>query len=278
MAQYDRLPLDLGCIAVLPSEHVHLPLINSQLTNVGPEEEHVRALHQRVQYLRRCQGSLESPHDLAALLDASDVESSGDVEHGGPVDVGPIGDLLRGPLEHDVGKVHPCRLPHLDEVMSDNLNFGEVPSHLVIHQREPVGDPEHEGGIGAFEGAFVHVHGLKHALGDVHPPAGLEPIVKVESRMATPPPLRRDQPLQFPLRDALLPYRQHPIQIFLQVGRPLPLRFFGFLLAATAALLLFLLTPSAATAPAPLVGQLEIIHLGGGLVGLNLGALLVPVF
>ena len=55
MAEYDRLaPLFvLGVIGVLPSEHVDLALVDTQLTNVRLEEEDVGALHERIQYLRR---------------------------------------------------------------------------------------------------------------------------------------------------------------------------------------------------------------------------------
>jgi hypothetical protein len=35
-------------------------------------------------------------------------------------------------------------------------------THLVVHERKPISDPEDEGAAGP--SALVHVHGLKHAL------------------------------------------------------------------------------------------------------------------
>ena len=52
VGQNDGLELDLGSIAVLPRQHVHLPLVHSQLAHVGLQEEDVSTLHERVQDLR----------------------------------------------------------------------------------------------------------------------------------------------------------------------------------------------------------------------------------
>mmetsp|Transcript_13495 Transcript_13495/g.38605 ORF Transcript_13495/g.38605 Transcript_13495/m.38605 type:complete len:465 (-) Transcript_13495:516-1910(-) len=133
MAEYDGLALDLGGIAILPGQHVDLALIDAQLTNVGAEEEDVGALHEGVEDLGGRQTALHPSHDLAALFDPRNVESAGDVEHGRPVAVGVVGDLVGGPLENDVGQVHPGGLPNFDEVVTDDLDLGQVAAHLVVH-------------------------------------------------------------------------------------------------------------------------------------------------
>mmetsp|Transcript_36225 Transcript_36225/g.67255 ORF Transcript_36225/g.67255 Transcript_36225/m.67255 type:complete len:234 (+) Transcript_36225:1655-2356(+) len=160
MTQYDRLETLFCRIAVLSREHVHLPLIHSQLTNVRLQEEDVGALHEGIEDLRGRETSLETTHDLTALFDARDVESTCDVEHDGPVNVGILCDLLAGPSEFDVGEIHAGRLPYFDEVLTDRYDFGQIAAHFVVHEGEPVGDPEAEGGVRSGGRAFVHVDGF----------------------------------------------------------------------------------------------------------------------
>mmetsp|Transcript_77269 Transcript_77269/g.185070 ORF Transcript_77269/g.185070 Transcript_77269/m.185070 type:complete len:228 (-) Transcript_77269:220-903(-) len=175
MGQDDGLQLAPCGIAVVPCQHVHLPLVHAQLANVGLEKEDIRALHQRIQDLRGRQRALVSAHDLAAFLHPRQGGAAGNVQRLAPVLLRPAADLLRGPQELHLGHVHACGLPNLDEVLAHRADLLDVASHLVIHQREPVGHPEDE--LSACLGALVHAHGLVNSLGDVHPAGGLEAIV-----------------------------------------------------------------------------------------------------
>jgi len=70
-------------------------LINAQLTDVRLEEKDVRALHDRVEYLRRSQRILEPSHDLATSFEPVDFESAGDVKRLRPILASVLADLLR---------------------------------------------------------------------------------------------------------------------------------------------------------------------------------------
>mmetsp|Transcript_15871 Transcript_15871/g.24424 ORF Transcript_15871/g.24424 Transcript_15871/m.24424 type:complete len:252 (-) Transcript_15871:451-1206(-) len=119
--------------AVVPSEHVHFTLVKTELAHVGLQEEHVSALHARVEHLGgRHIVTFTSSHDGAALLDTGDVVRSADVHDTAPVLVWPAVDLFRSPKEADVAEVHACGLPHFNEVAANNLNLVEVATHLVV--------------------------------------------------------------------------------------------------------------------------------------------------
>lgn len=196
MREDDRLELDAGCVAVFAGEHVDLALVDAELADVCLEEEDVGALHDWVQDLGCRERVLEPTHDLAALLDARDGEAARNVERLRPVAQGVRADLVRRPEELDTLHVHPRRRPHLDEVLPDCLDAIEVATHLVVHQGEPVSDPEDE--RAARTGALVDVHCLEHALRDVHPARGLETVVQHKVG------LLEDQVAQLRLGDALL--------------------------------------------------------------------------
>mmetsp|Transcript_19190 Transcript_19190/g.34704 ORF Transcript_19190/g.34704 Transcript_19190/m.34704 type:complete len:230 (+) Transcript_19190:354-1043(+) len=123
MTQYHRLVPPLRSIAIFPRQHVHLALIHAQLTNIRLQKKHVGALHQRIQYLRRCQIPLETAHDLTTLFDPRDIEPPCDIEHDGPVNVGVVGNLLARPSKLHIGQIHPRRLPNLNEILSHNHNL-----------------------------------------------------------------------------------------------------------------------------------------------------------
>mmetsp|Transcript_22161 Transcript_22161/g.53683 ORF Transcript_22161/g.53683 Transcript_22161/m.53683 type:complete len:209 (-) Transcript_22161:294-920(-) len=178
MTQYDGLEFLLGSVAILPGEHVHLALIHPQLANVGLQEKDVRALHQRVEDLGGGQPPLETAHDLTAFFDPGDVEPPRHVEHQRPIDMSLLRDLLARPSELDVRQIHPGGLPHLDEVPADYHDLFEVSSHLIVHEREPVGYPEAERRVSAREGASVDVHALEKSLRDVHPSGRFEAVVQ----------------------------------------------------------------------------------------------------
>ena len=65
--------------------------------------------------------------------------------------------------------LHAGRRPDLDEIFAHGDDLAEVAAHLVVHEREPVGDPEAERGVRAVEGAFVHVDGFEESLCDKYP-------------------------------------------------------------------------------------------------------------
>jgi flagellar biosynthesis GTPase FlhF len=123
-------------------EEGDLALVNSKLTDVGLEEENVSALHERVENLGGSELVLEAAHDLAALLYPSEGRPPGNVQGLSPVLHCLVGDIVRAPDKLDPLHIHARRFPDLDEVLADNLDLFQVPPHLVIHQREPIGDPE----------------------------------------------------------------------------------------------------------------------------------------
>ncbi len=67
MRQNHRFELALDLIAVLTRQHVHLPLVHTQLTDVGLQVEDIRALHARVHDLRR--------HQVVGLLPAHNLRT-----------------------------------------------------------------------------------------------------------------------------------------------------------------------------------------------------------
>ena len=173
--QDDRFQLNARRVAVLACEHVHLSLIDSQLADVRLEEEDVGALHDRIQDLRRGERVLEPPHDLATPFEPVYLEAPRDVERLRPVATSMFGDLVRAPHKLDTCHVHAHRRPHVDEVLPHDLDALEVAAHLVVHQSKPVSHPKDERATS--RSAFVHIHRLEHALGDVHPPGRLEAVV-----------------------------------------------------------------------------------------------------
>jgi hypothetical protein len=73
---------------------------------------------------------------------------------------------------------HPAFLlrAYLDQVLPDDLDLLQIAAHLVVHQREPVGDPEDERAAGSR--ALVHVHRFEDPLRDVHAPGRLKAVVQ----------------------------------------------------------------------------------------------------
>mmetsp|Transcript_22769 Transcript_22769/g.48168 ORF Transcript_22769/g.48168 Transcript_22769/m.48168 type:complete len:309 (-) Transcript_22769:133-1059(-) len=233
MTQDDGFVLYFGSNAVIACKHVHLSLIDPQLTNVGLQEEDVRALHERIQDLCRSQTALHSTHDLAAFFDSSNVEAPSNIQHVGPVLVGMGRKFFRTPLKLDVGEVHSRGLPDLEQVFSDRFDFVQVPPHFVVHEGKPIGDPKNKGRIRSGKGAFVDVHGLEDALRNVHAAARFEAIVQVEPhRVVGSAALCQDQAFQFVRVLAFLAHRQNPVVVGLHFGRPIPLGFRFLLLAA----------------------------------------------
>mmetsp|Transcript_17078 Transcript_17078/g.41991 ORF Transcript_17078/g.41991 Transcript_17078/m.41991 type:complete len:351 (+) Transcript_17078:1159-2211(+) len=176
VAEDHRLVLALDVVAVLARQHVHLALIHAELADVRLEEEDVGALHDGVEDLRRRQVvRLAAAHDLRAAQDARQLVAARDVQHQRPVLVAPLVDLLGGPDELHAAQVHAHRLPHLHHVLAHLLDLLQVAAHLVVHQREPVCDPELE--VAARLGELVDVEALHHPLRDVHAARRLEPVV-----------------------------------------------------------------------------------------------------
>ena len=70
-------------VRVLPSEHVHLPLVEAKLADVRAEEENIGALHAWVHDLcARELGAFLAPHDSAAALDAVHAVEARDLKGG----------------------------------------------------------------------------------------------------------------------------------------------------------------------------------------------------
>mmetsp|Transcript_14158 Transcript_14158/g.30893 ORF Transcript_14158/g.30893 Transcript_14158/m.30893 type:complete len:332 (+) Transcript_14158:1451-2446(+) len=217
-------------IAIFSRQHIHLSLIDAQLTNARLEEKHVRTLHEGVQNLGRRERAFESSHDLTTFFDARHVESSRHVEHGGPVHVRLLGDFFRRPFEHDIGQIHPGRLPNFNEVVSDRLDLVQIAAHLVVHEGEPIGHPKDKGGIGTGVGAFVHVHGLEDTLGNVHATGGFKAVVEIErlwwfvavvtTTTATPPALGGEQLFEFFRGNAFFTDGQDALVILFQFVGP----------------------------------------------------------
>mmetsp|Transcript_83 Transcript_83/g.251 ORF Transcript_83/g.251 Transcript_83/m.251 type:complete len:247 (-) Transcript_83:564-1304(-) len=67
--QNDGLGFSCGSVTVVPSQHVHLALVNAQLTDVCFQEEDVGALHDGIEDLRGGKAVLLPAHDLTTLLD-----------------------------------------------------------------------------------------------------------------------------------------------------------------------------------------------------------------
>jgi len=207
----DWLELNADLAAVVTREHVHFALVDAELANVRAQEEDVGALHEWVQDLRTGQLVLGACHDHTALLDAVEVEAARDVEHLGPVARRLRADLVRAPEELDALHVHARRLPHLDQVLADGLDLMQVAAHLVVHEREPVGDPEDE--RAADRRQLVHVDGLVQPLCDVHPTARLEAVVAREIW------LLQQEILQVVDGLALLADAQHHLELTRELGR-----------------------------------------------------------
>mmetsp|Transcript_34451 Transcript_34451/g.77686 ORF Transcript_34451/g.77686 Transcript_34451/m.77686 type:complete len:266 (+) Transcript_34451:1543-2340(+) len=178
MGEDDGLVLDACRVAVLPCQHVDLPLIDAKLADVRLEEEDVGSLHEGIQDLGRSKFVLQPPHDLATLLDSCDRRPPRNIQRLRPVRNSVRRDLLRAPHELNFVHVHPCGLPDLHQVLADSLDLLQVSSHLVVHQRKPVGHPEDESPSRL--GALVHIHRLEDALSDVHAAGGLKPVVQLE--------------------------------------------------------------------------------------------------
>ena len=122
--QDDGLVLALDVVAVLSREHIHLALIHPELADVRLEKEDVRALHARVENLRRRQlVALASPHDLRAPQNPRELILTRDIQHQRPVFIRLLVDLFARPHEFDVVQIHPNRLPHLDHVFPNFLNL-----------------------------------------------------------------------------------------------------------------------------------------------------------
>mmetsp|Transcript_5287 Transcript_5287/g.15170 ORF Transcript_5287/g.15170 Transcript_5287/m.15170 type:complete len:333 (-) Transcript_5287:452-1450(-) len=173
--QDDGLEPDLGLcrVAVLPRQHVHLPLVHPQLADVRLQEEDVCALHAGVEDLRRRHLALAGPpHDLAAACNTLHGVAPRHVHHQWPILCSSTVDLLRGGQElHRACVVildafHAHSLPDLHHVLSHRLDLLQVAPHLVVQLREVVCHPELEGNPTACQ--LIHIQRLQHALSNVH--------------------------------------------------------------------------------------------------------------
>mmetsp|Transcript_10899 Transcript_10899/g.23990 ORF Transcript_10899/g.23990 Transcript_10899/m.23990 type:complete len:222 (+) Transcript_10899:2001-2666(+) len=219
MTQDDRLELLLGSIAILPRQHVDLSLIHSQLTNVRLQKEDVRTLHERIQDLGGSQVSLHPPHNLTTLFNPRHIKPPCHIQHQRPIHIRLLRNLRRSPTKLHILQIHPRRLPNFDQVFSHNTNLGKVSTHFVIHEGEPIGYPETEGGVSSGGGAFVDVDGFEEALGDVHSARWFEAVVEADSggnihpaiivKALRAPSLGQNQPPQLLLRNAFLSHAQY---------------------------------------------------------------------
>mmetsp|Transcript_59867 Transcript_59867/g.105264 ORF Transcript_59867/g.105264 Transcript_59867/m.105264 type:complete len:262 (-) Transcript_59867:365-1150(-) len=163
----DRFKFLLLRAGVLSCEHVDLSLVHAQLADVRLEEEHIGALHARVENLRGTHFlGILAPHDGAAALDAGEVVHTGHVHHQTPVLFGVRVDLVGGPQKAYVLHVHANGLPDFNHVLADHADLLEISVHLVVQLGEPIRHPELEQTAGG--GELVHVDGTEHTLGDVH--------------------------------------------------------------------------------------------------------------
>ena len=144
----------------------------------------------------------------------------GDLQNVEPVLAGVHVDKLRGPDELDVRQVHPARAPDLDHVVPAVLDLLHVAVHLVVHEGEVIGHPEHK--LDASGRQRIRIHGPLQALGDVHATGGLEAIVAARVLLPLVQRLQLarvlDDLLRHPGRDVRLLLRAHIHP------RPVPLR------------------------------------------------------
>eukprot|EP01139_Manchomonas_bermudensis_P018987 Amastigsp_a676282_157.p2 type:complete len:254 gc:universal Amastigsp_a676282_157:793-32(-) len=169
-----RLEAAVG--GVLAREHVDLALVHAELADVSAEEEDIRALHCRVEDLRRgLVIALLAPHDGGAAADARNRGVARNVEDHGPVLLRAAVDLIGTPDKAHMAHVHAARLPHLDHVLADDADLAQIAAHFVVEQRKPVRNPKDK--VAARFGELVHIDGLENALSDVHAARRLEAVI-----------------------------------------------------------------------------------------------------
>lgn len=137
MREYDRFILDFDVISILPREHVNLPLVETQLANVGTQKEYIRTLHGGLEHLRSLQVvTLLPAHDGGAPLHPTQTVLAGDVHHHRLLLLRVPVDQLRAPQEAHVRHVHPHCLPDFGELGAYKPDVVQVAAHFVVHQGE----------------------------------------------------------------------------------------------------------------------------------------------
>ena len=147
MAQDDGFQFLPHRIAVLSGEHIHFPLIDAQLANIGFEEEDIGTLHNRVENL----GSVEivffaASHDHTAFLDSTERRVTRNIEHLSPVGDSIFFDFLGSPEKLNVIEIHTGSFPDLGKTtgkVTTGPSLGgshaeQLPNAHVSHPRGPL--------------------------------------------------------------------------------------------------------------------------------------------
>mmetsp|Transcript_130122 Transcript_130122/g.308715 ORF Transcript_130122/g.308715 Transcript_130122/m.308715 type:complete len:208 (+) Transcript_130122:1566-2189(+) len=207
MRQYDGLVFNAHRAAILPSLHVHLPLVETKLTDVRTQQKNVRTLHQGIQDLGRGQVAFVAAHNGAAPLHTHEGSHAADVQHLGPVLSSILVDKVGGPNKADVLHFHAAGLPNMHEVHACVLDLFHIPAHLVVHERKPVCHIEFEDSSCLC--ALVHIDSLEETLRNVHAAGRLEAIIENKLLLA------RDQLLQFWLCLAFLTHAAQELELLI---------------------------------------------------------------